>query len=737
MPRMQERVEEKSIARRAAYEILMEIAERKVVELVRDEEGEVCAVVENGGHREVWPVRGKEFDSLLNSWFYDAEGRGVREEVRKDVAATLEARGYQAPARDLHLFCSLRNDPPEIVLDLYTPDWTGVRIDAGGVSVVQLPPVFRRFRHLSAWEPEIPFQGEPREVIAEMYRRVCPCPEDERAYDLLVPAHPVMMLPIPRPIVAFLGGHGSGKSFAQRAIVRTYLRHGAVSAWGDHRDLVVTARQNPVLMFDNLTRVNEELARFLSVCVTGERVGTRELYTDKDAVYVSVKRAVFLNGIAPNIHSYPDLMDRTLPVKLERIPPAQKRPEGEIERELQPLYPKVFSASIEALRRAIPHLEAVREDLRGRLPRMADFAVWSEAVARGLGYGRMEWFRLYCRWVEETVVETLEASPLGRAILRLASTLRAAEGIQDMGWGDAVEEAMQAGSGIVFRLDGKPVWAGTPSALLTALRQELVRAGESVEEAERDGFPSTPNVLGRRLKEYMSSLLDMGVRITVNRIGERRTRIIAITVKTDETDNIPILYPLLPRGLNAYEGEGSTGGNNIAKSSVSSVSVPAPKSGADRMSIEDTTKIPTSLTEGEKGAEMSSVSSVSPVEKTLTSVTSLTPTLPVVVQAEVPRIVGADGRSYGPFVPGDRAELPLLTAEVLIRSGMARLGDLSQADAVRAVLAMVEGEAAEADVVARAQAVGIPPSTAAWVVEEGKRRGWLYSPRPGWVARVD
>jgi hypothetical protein len=48
-----------------------------------------------------------------------------------------------------------------------------------------------------------------------------------------------------------------------------------------------------LLRYDNVRSINEELARFLYVLVTGERVGFRELYSDREAVYMGFKRAVF------------------------------------------------------------------------------------------------------------------------------------------------------------------------------------------------------------------------------------------------------------------------------------------------------------------------------------------------------------------------------------------------------------------------------------------------------------
>jgi len=556
----------------SAYELLQKLADEKVKELFRDEEGEVCATVEEDGHLEVWPVRGEVFDSKLNVWFFEKSGRGVREEVRKDVVATLEARGMKGAERTLSLLCSLEeNSTPIITVDLFSKDWTAIRIGPDGITKVPLPPSFRRPKHLGPlWTPEVPFQGEPREVLLGFSKKIIPEPEDPRAHDLLVPALPALPLPIPRPILAFLGGHGSTKSFAQKMMARMILRKQAPKPKSrDPEDRNLLARENPILFFDNVNQISEDLAAFLCVCVTGEVVGGRERYTDKGTVYYGFRRAILLNGIAPNIHSYPDLADRCLVVKLNKIPRERRRGEKELEKELEPILPRVFSACLESLRRALPHLAQTREDLRGKLPRLADFAEWGEAIARGMGYKPMEWFSLYAKWIGKTVEETVEASALGRALLAFVGVKReGGEGergeegedqslrgrmerktLQEKELENAVKEALGENkeTGTFCSIGGKPAWVGTPTALLSELRHKLQELGEGKEEVEREEdfpFPKTPDQLGRRLRELQSSLLDVGVKVGFRR--EKRGRVIVIIcedVAGDTGDTTPIPNP--------------------------------------------------------------------------------------------------------------------------------------------------------------------------------------------------
>jgi hypothetical protein len=691
--------------RAASFELLLGIAEKRILELFRDEEGEVHAVIRAGPdppHEEVWPVGSRRFDSLLNVWFYEEFGRGVRQEVRRDVADTLQARGLGAPSKTLSFFCSLEENPePKITVDLLAPDWSGVWIQPAGIMGAPLPPAFRRFEHLAPlWEPEIPFQGEPGMVILDFLYRIIPAPEDPRAYDLLAPILPVLFLPIPRPILAFLGGHGSGKSFAQRMIARVYMPGGPVAAWGDAKDLAVVARQNPLLLYDNLGEISDWLARFLCVCVTGERIGTRELYSDKEGTYYGFRRALLVNGIAPNIYEYPDLMDRTIVVKLRRIPEEKKRTEAELEREAGALLPKVFSACLEALRRALAELPRAKEDLRGRLPRMADFAEWGEAAARGMGYPPMSWFGLYMEWIGETVAETVESSPLGRALLKLAEELRADAEALPAATMEELEERLSGKGGEAVKpvrclLGGRPSWVGTPSNLLGDLRAVMG------EEAEEEGFPRTPQILGTKLRGLASSLQDLGVEVSFRRVGKKSTRVVVIQTKRgegskladnpDKADNkFFTVTPQIPsvcvrgkeEGAHTQEGEGVT--NIAALSALSACQLENARDTRGDVWSRGQEEATEGTDEGERE------------EESVTSVTEERPPLapeggkkstqgkeegtqgPGVEYTEILLlgdmeyvVVGEDGKTYGPFRRGERVRVPKGLAGVLVARGVA------------------------------------------------------------------
>ena len=56
------------------------------------------------------------------------------------------------------------------------------------------------------------------------------------------------------------------------------------------------------------------------------------------------------------------------------------------------------------------------------LPRMADFGVWGEAIARAIGYKPMEFVNAYNENIGRQNVEALEANLLAQAIVKFVES---------------------------------------------------------------------------------------------------------------------------------------------------------------------------------------------------------------------------------------------------------------------------------------------------------------------------
>ncbi len=93
-------------------------------------------------------------------------------------------------------------------------------------------------------------------------------------------------------------------------------------------ELVRALNRSYFVAFDNLSTVTADQSDTLCRAVTGEGYVKRKLYSDNDDVVFTFRRAISLNGIN-EVANRPDLLDRSIPVLLERIPPEARKTEDE------------------------------------------------------------------------------------------------------------------------------------------------------------------------------------------------------------------------------------------------------------------------------------------------------------------------------------------------------------------------------------------------------------------------
>ena len=108
-----------------------------------------------------------------------------------------------------------------------------------------------------------------------------------------------------------------------------------------------------------------------------------------------------------------DALDHTIKVELERIRDEDNIPDTKIEEKLKQQIPELLGYIFDVLSKALEIKDSV--NLK-RLPRMADFAEWGEAIARALGYKPLEFLDAYFENIGEQNIEIIEANPFADAI---------------------------------------------------------------------------------------------------------------------------------------------------------------------------------------------------------------------------------------------------------------------------------------------------------------------------------
>lgn len=569
--RVLEEKREKPQAFKDAMEIIEELMVETFIEQSEREPYITLCIKDGDGkpHFENYPIKSSRFSSLLNALYYKRYGKGLRDEVRKDVQATLEALAFNSKKlRQLELFGYVDEAEKKILVDTGLSNWSAIEITPNGWQIIiPNPNPFKRTIAIAPL-PEPVKVDNPLDVL----QTIIPGNIDDRTVkvngkeielkEVLMKVLPVWIASIPlthipRPMVLTTGPHGSGKSSFNRRIQKIFTALDVqIFAARDERDIILKLHLSPVVCFDNVNYISRELADIIAASITGGQQLARKLFTDKDPIIFELKRVVCINGIHTNVSSYADLMDRTIPLPLRRLDEKERKEERELDLELEQIKPKVLGAIFTALSKALPLLDGVREELREKIPvRMVDWVIWGEAIARGLGMAPWEFTNAYLALVQEATMTVLEDNPLAKAITYLKEGLKGInEGLNEVYRKKLVEDKQETLNDVLkepeeeitpetitkyikpglLPLKAKNFYIGTPTQLLRELEEQFKARNEEV--LYDDGFPRSPQRLSKLLRELQPNLSEIGVKIGFDRISHDRTRIIKIVIEGEEEE---------------------------------------------------------------------------------------------------------------------------------------------------------------------------------------------------------
>jgi hypothetical protein len=458
------------------------------------------ADIEVNEHRETWPVQSRGFRRWLKRRFFEEMSGAPNGEAVAAALGVIEAKAqHDTPVRDVSVRVGELNG--KIYLDLCNAEWRAVEVSEAGWSIVDRPDIrFRRspdMRPLPVPEPDGSVDG-----LRTLLNIPLPTKKHPNAGDddfVLAISYELACLRGrgPYPVMAIGGEQGSAKS-TRSALLRSVIdpRHPRLRGLPrDERDLVVAARNQHVLAFDNVSGLRHWLSDALCRIASGAGFGTRELYTDQEEVVFSGARPTILNGIE-EIVERPDLAERSIFSTCEPISSKNRLSEEEVWASFAATHASVLGALLDAIATGLKRFPETRPP---DLPRMADFAHWAIACESAL-WESGAFLTAYNANILAAVESVLEASPVAVAVRKLmepvAKTLKGEK-------------------------EPAPPWAGTASELLeklTGLVTERV--------AKSDAWPGSSRALAWRLRRAASFLRRVGIDVAFEREAQARQIII-------------------------------------------------------------------------------------------------------------------------------------------------------------------------------------------------------------------
>lgn len=431
-------------------------------------DGEAFITIPVQGHRENWAIRSARFKSWLSGRAFEELGLAPGGQAIEDTLRVLEARAVnEGPEKEPWMRTGHASG--RLYIDLCDSAWRAIEVAPSGWKIIErheLP--FIRSRSMTALpEPE---GGESIDRLRAFVNT-----SDEADFCLAV----AWMLAAlrgrkPFPIMTCQGEQGSGKS-TFTSLLRSIVDPNMMPLRRlpkDGRDFAVAAANAHVLNFDNLSGMDAETADLLCSAATGAGFANRTLHTDREETVLRMANPIILNGI-PDLAERADLADRTVMVRLKRIPATSRKTEEELWAEWEAAKPQVLGSLLDALAAGLRNLDSVK---LGELPRMADFARWVTACEAGLGWEDGSFMQFYSRNRQEAAESAFESDVIATEVF-----------------------------GFV-REEGPMGWVGTATDLLGKLN---MRASDGTKRSR--AWPMTPSVLGSRLERAAPLLRAKGV----------------------------------------------------------------------------------------------------------------------------------------------------------------------------------------------------------------------------------
>lgn len=478
---------------RSNFQKVMDLAEENA-EFFLDQHNRPYAAVEGDGKTRNCKISSKQFEDWLYYRYYTEHGYAVEKETVKSVSQILEGKTrHEKEQRRLYNRVALEDDT--LWYDLKDGEDQAVKVTENGWEITQAPSIFKRFRHQKEQvKPEEPVE------IDRIFEVLNPCLDEDQRLLFKVQLIADFIPKFPHPIVCPHGPQGSAKT-SMHWLMRELIDPSEMETLAyttNLKELTQKLSHHWFAPFDNISNLPVKVSDFFCRAVTGQGFSKRELYTDDSDIIYKFQRPIGLNGIN-TVTQKPDLLDRTVLYELERISREERKDEETLQRTLDEMKPGVLARIFEIISDAMEIKPEINLDVK---PRMADFAVWGEAIARSMGYNELEFLRAYLESIEAGNVEAIESHIIGKAILNLM--------------GDRAE------------------WHETPSRTLEELNEI---AEERNINTNQKKWPGGPQWVRRRLEEVKANLQEQGLEISYPREGEAGSRMIHIEWRENDVSD--------------------------------------------------------------------------------------------------------------------------------------------------------------------------------------------------------
>ncbi|MDH5431257.1 MAG: hypothetical protein OEW78_05165 [Nitrosopumilus sp.] len=390
-----------------------------------DTEQVIVKVPKNG--KPIWvDLFSPTFEQMLRVGVQDKFGGIYGDSIYRDATKNLHAQALlgEIETKQIYKTCAMENG----CLYYNTNDDQGTiyKVSKDGIGKLcddDVQPIFLKKQNVHAnINRNVVFGSES---AIKDFSKLCRIPDDDR---IVFEVHVIceFLKNIPIPIMINHGEQGSAKTSVSNGV--KYMIdpevENSLSMPTDIDDIAVTLSKREISSFDNIDEFTKQISDFLCRTVTGTLHPKRKLYTNGEEFNLLLKEKIILNGITPSIDQA-DLLERSIFYELPKIDKTERMSDGEFKDRLNESRPHVVGQALQTIQKAMLIIDQVKQDTKNKLPRMADFAIWGEAISRVLGNKPNKFLNKYCERLEISNLVLSDEKPLVKIIAGLLDTSQA------------------------------------------------------------------------------------------------------------------------------------------------------------------------------------------------------------------------------------------------------------------------------------------------------------------------
>ncbi len=470
-------------------QVAQEALDEMVIEHIAHQ-GQLFIRMRVNGDLATYNISSTQFETAFEGYCVNKYGTLAPPRALDSFRRLIRIKQQSGAMSNTGVFLRVARHDDAIYINKADGKWGAIRIDGTGFSNVAESPVPMLHKPNMLPLPD-PVPGD-----LGLLRGLINCQEDKTGeliagwlINCLQPGGPYYHLAINGPA-------GSGKSSMAKFL---HMLIDPSKSTAKHipdktDDLMVSALNNYLLNFDNISSLNSNMPDTLCILATGGGYATRKFYTHDEEFIIESANPVILNGIN-NFIVKNDLLDRTIFIELGRVPEDARKPLKEMEAAFYEKRPQILGGLYSAITTALRNYSSVSLPY---LPRMADAAKWVSAAEEALG------------WSGTRFLEAVSDNHKNAASLAIKN--------------DPVLSA------IANFMETHTSWSGSTTELLGLL------------ERHRDpnlnthSWPTQGNALSRKINTGIPVLERKGIRVELGRSSTARTITITKGIPSDQND---------------------------------------------------------------------------------------------------------------------------------------------------------------------------------------------------------